>query len=475
MMASRGVDQLLGFITSIVIARFLSPFELGLATEAVVFVSLVLVVGEFGFAPVIIQRERLREQDTATAFWASLALGAALTLIGVGLSWPIAALYGEPRLQPLFAVMSLTFLFTAAGLVQEALLMREMDFRALEVRTILAVICSCTVGITLAALGFGPWAIVVQTLTISAVASALVWRSSPWRPTMTFSVPILKEMWSFASHVTGSRILNWAQLNVDNLLVGRFLGAANLGVYSLAFAIGFAPVNRLSEPLGQVLFPAFSRIQDRQQIALIWLRASRMLALIAVPAMLGLIVIAHDFVQVVFGQKWMGAVVVLQLLAPISLFQTLTGFNASVLQSIDRTRLLLRLTAVTTVLSMAAFAGGLPWGIKGVAVAYLIATVVLQSGYLWLTARAISMPLRQWLGSVSGVLQAGLLMLLVVAAAREALLSAAVPAAGRLAVLILLGVLSYAAGIRWRAPEAISELKAVRQRRREPLTDPATT
>jgi O-antigen/teichoic acid export membrane protein len=473
MMASQGMTQLLALLISIVIARFLSPRELGLATEATVFVTLALVLVDFGFGAVIVQRPTLDERDISTAFWAGMALGVALALIGVGLSWPIASLYGEPRVQSLFAVLSLVFLVTAPGIVPGALLTRDLRFRSLETRTILALIASAAVAIGLAASGFGPWAVVAQSLTIASVSTLLLWFSSRWRPRASFSVEKMKAMAAFTADVTGTQVLLWAGLNLDNFLVGRFVGAAALGAYAIAFAIALTPSSRVALPVTQVFFPAFSRISDRQQIAAVWLRASRMVAVVVVPTTLGLVAVAPDFVSVVYGRKWHAAVPVLQLLAPIGLMQALTAINGGLLKAIAQTRMQFRFTVVATLVSVGAFAAGLPWGIVGVAVVYLAVTLALQPAYVILTARAVGISSFDWLRSIGGVLQAGIAMMLVVLLGRALLDGAEVPTAARLVALMILGACVYVALLAWRAPEIRTELRGLGRRRRHISAAPA--
>ncbi len=181
MMASQASIQILAFATSIVVARFLAPRQVGLAAEALVFSSLALVAVDFGFASVLVQRPQLSEEDKSTAFWMGTLLGFLMTLLGIGLSWPIASLYGEPEVQSLFAVLSLVFVFTAPGIVQGALLTRDLKFRSLEVRTIIATTVSCATAMVLAVAGVGAWAIIAQHLTITSVSTLLLWRSSSWR------------------------------------------------------------------------------------------------------------------------------------------------------------------------------------------------------------------------------------------------------------------------------------------------------
>jgi O-antigen/teichoic acid export membrane protein len=465
-MASQGATQILALLTSVAIARLLSPREVGLAAEAVVFGSLALVIADFGVASVIVQRPSLSETDKSTAFWASMVMGAGLTALGVGLSWPIASLYGQPRVQSLFAVLSVAFLLTAPGIVQGALLTRELKFRQLELRNIVATGAACATAILLAALGFGPWAIVAQSLAVAGVSTVLLWRSSTWRPSLAFSWESLRGMAGFAGHSFGSKSLSWANLNVDNLLVGRFLGAAPLGAYSLACSLALSALNRLAVPIAQVFFPAFSRMQESARVAGAWLRAQQMVALVVIPATLGFVVIARELVVVVFGHKWLPAVPVLQLLAPIGLLQALTALNNGILQSTGQARTLFRATIVVSGVSLGAFAAGLPWGIKGVALAYLLASVVVQPWYLGITARAVGLSLRDCGGSISGLLQAGAGMVLAMLAGRELLLAAHVPAGPRLVVLIALGAVTYIALVARRAPEVRQELMTEIERRR---------
>jgi O-antigen/teichoic acid export membrane protein len=469
-MASQGAMQTMALLTSIVVARFLSPHQVGLASEAVVFVSLTLVVGDFGFGAVIVQRQRVSEDEVSTLFWAVCLLGLILTAFGIAISGAVADLYGEPEVQRLFAVMAITFAVTAPGIVQGALLTRELRFRNLELRTIAATVTSCTTAIVLAALGAGPWAIVAQTITMAAVSTLLLWRSSPWRPRLVFSVSYLRDVREYAGHVLGSKLVIWANANVDNLLVGRFLGAAPLGAYSLAFAVALTPVNRIAMPITQVFFPAFSRMREKGQIADVWLRSTRILAFVVVPSMLGLVVVGPDFVRAVFGHKWVHAGPVMQVLAAVALFQTLTSLNDVILAAINETRLLFWFRTTVSVVTLAAFAAGLPWGITGAATGYLIACAVLHPAYVWLTVRALGITVRAWIQSVFRVFVAGGAMCLVLVGLRVAMVHYGTPVGVRLAALVVWGAVLYLAvavrlmpDVRVEVSEALARRRAARE------------
>ena len=465
-MASSSSTVLMALLTSVAIAHFMTPRSVGLANEAVVFVTLTLTLGDMGVGAVIVQREQLSEVEISSLFWAGVGVGAGLTLLGVSISPLIAGLYGEPRVGGLFAALSLTFLVTGPGIVQAAILSRELRFRSLELRTIIAIVTSCTTAIVLAALGAGPWAIVVQTIVMAAMSTALVWRASPWRPMRRFSASVLREFRAYASHILGARLVGWANSNLDNLIVGRFLGAGALGAYSLAFAVALIPVNRIAAPITAVFFPAFSQIRDPEAIAAVWLRATRILAFVAVPVLAGLIVSAPELVRVVFGDRWRNAAPVMQLLAGVGMWQTLTALNDAILQAVAQTRLLLRVRTAVSVLTLVGFGVGTFWGIDGAAAGYLITCAILHPVYVQLTARAIGSSLKMWLQSVVGVSLAGGVMAVVLLAADHIYAANGVPAVVRLLTLIVIGALVYSALILVFVPSIVEEIQQVVRRRR---------
>jgi PST family polysaccharide transporter len=468
---SQGAGQILAFGTSVVVAHFLTPREVGLVVEALVFSSLSLVITDAGLAAALVQKPNLSEDDKTTAFWASVAMGFLIMLAAIGLSWPVADLYGESRVQVYLAAISPAFLFTALGIVQGALLTRELKFRSLELRTVIASFASTVTTVVLAVLGAGGWALVGQILSITGVSTALLWRSSDWRPRMSFSPASLRSMALFSGHVLGARSVQWARSNLDNLLIGRYLGASALGAYSIAFNLMVTPTLRVASPVTGVFFPAFSRMRDPVRIGAAWLRAVRLVAALVVPAMLAMIVVAPDFIDVVFGRRWHKAAPVLQILAAVGMVQALQALNYGILQSTANTRTLFRYTLFATAAAIGAFVAGLPWGIVGVATAYALASIVIEPTYLVLTARAIGVPVRAWLNSVRGVLEAGIGTALTLLAARIGLVHLDVPPGARLAVLIVLGCLVYPPLLWWRSPEVPAELRSVRASRSAHQTD----
>jgi O-antigen/teichoic acid export membrane protein len=454
-------------VVAVILARMLSPHDYGLAAMALVLASLGIVFSDVALGAALVQRTRLSEADRSTAFWTSVAVGVLCTVLGVGLSGVLADLYGDSAVQPLFAVLSLSFLVTSLATTHEALLVREMNFRSLELRMMIGTAAGAVAGIFLAAKGYGAWAIIGQQLAIAAVSTALLWLLSPWRPTFSFSRASLRSLGGFSGNVFAHRLLYYLHRNVDNLLIGRFLGPAALGVYGFAYNVMLVPFSRIAGPLTEVLFPAFSRMQhDRKRMTAIWVRAIRLVASFSVPALLGLVVVAPDFVSVVLGAKWADTdtTILIQILAWVGLLQSLQTLNPNILQALDKTDTLLRYTIVFFALHMTAFAVGLQWGVVGVAVGYLVSSLVVEPLFAWVTTRALGISPLVLVRGLSGVFQASALMFVAVLSTRLLLLEAGIGAPLRLLATVAVGIAVYVPCWMWRAGDALDELKTFRRR-----------
>lgn len=465
--------QLLRIAFAIALARLLTPHEYGLAGMALVFSTLALALSDLSLGVGLVQRREITEEDRSTVFWTSVGAGVALAVTGVTLSGPLAAFYGEPAVQPLFAALSIGFAIGSLGATHAALLHREMRFRSISIRVTASAFAGGVAGVTAAAIGLGPWALIVQALAISAVSTVLLWLSHPWRPRLLFSPGSLRDLGGFGARVLGVRLLEYARTNGDKLLVGRVLGSAPLGVYTVAFNIHLLPISRLVVAIQDTLLPALSRLQDeRERLAAAWLRVTRVVATLLVPALGGLVVVAPDLIPVLLGERWAEVAPLLQILAAGVVVLSVSALSFQVLTALDRTGTLLRFSAVEATLLVAAIAVGVRWGLTGVAVAYALVHLPTRAWLAWLATRALGMPFSRYVASVAGVVQAALPMLAVVAATRAALVEAATPAWLRLVVVVAVGVALYVPLALWRVPELRGEARRLLGRR-APAEGPA--
>jgi O-antigen/teichoic acid export membrane protein len=351
-----------------------------------------------------------------------------------------------------------------------------MSFRRLELLTMAGGLAGGVGAIVVAALDGGAWAIIAQQVITATVMTALVVVASPWRPQRTFSMASLRSLWGFSGYLVGHRLLFYLHQNADRFLIGRYIGAAALGTYAVAYNLMLIPVGRIGTPLQRVLAPAFSRMQEEpERMAAAWARVVRLVAVVTVPALAGLIVVAPDFIPVVLGAQWVEAVPLIQILAWVGMLQALQSPHIDVLMARGRTSVIFRYSCVFTAAHIVAFVVGLQWGVTGVAIAYAISSTLVEPTLTVLTARAMGVSPMVFVRSVTGVFQAAAVMAAGTLLLRAALVDADVPQLARLVIVSLAGVLIFVPLCAWRVPEVAQEVRGLFRRVSPPAKVPVAT
>lgn len=461
---SQVTGQIARVVVGLLLARLLTPSEFGLAAMALTFSGLTLVFTDLSLGAALVQRRSITEEDRSTVFWTTVGTGVACTAAGVLLAVPIANLFNEPGVRWLIVAESFCFVIVALSATQAALMTRAMAFRGLELRDVGGTLVGSAVALGLAFSGFGAWAIIGQSLAAAAASTILLWTFATWRPRFMFSRQSLRDCGGFGIKLFGSKLMGVVNTYADNLLVGRYLGAAALGMYAVAYNVMFNPVSRLITPIQGVLIPVFSRLQDEPaRLGQAWLRGSRLMAFAAFPAFAGMIAVAPDFIPVVLGKKWDEAVPVVQLLCIAGALQAVQTLQHSVLQARGKAGTLLRFMITSSVLNVTAFAFGLRWGITGVAGCFVVSRAVLLPVLTWRTAREVGVRPLDQLRSIWPVVEASILMLLAVAGTRHLLIHTGLGPGLRLLVLILVGVAAYGGLCVLRLRDVAAELRALRR------------
>jgi len=291
-------------VTTIILARLLSPSDFGLVGMAMVVIGFIGIFKDLGTSAAIIQRKKLSEGLLSSIFWVNVGFGA-LAMAVLFFGAPLGGLfYHEPRVDAILRVLSLTFFISGLSILQQALLERSLAFKKLAKVEISAVAAGAAVGIGMAFSGFGVWSLVFQSLTTVSVTTILLWLFSTWRPKWIFHWSEVKSVSSYSLNLTGFSIFNYFARNADYLLIGRYLGAQDLGYHTLAYRILLFPLQNISSVIGRVMFPVYSGIrEDNTRFAKAYLKVASTIALITFPMMLGVLALAKPFVLTVFGIK----------------------------------------------------------------------------------------------------------------------------------------------------------------------------
>jgi O-antigen/teichoic acid export membrane protein len=370
---SQGGKQVSQFVITAILARLLSPADFGLVAMATVFTGFAMIFGELGISSALIQKQDLDEDHWSSAFWLNLLVGFFLAIIFYFSAPFIALFYKKPELVCILQVLSINFILVSFAIIQQTILTKEMNFRSLMVRDIFAVLVSGVLGIVLALRGWGVWSLIVQTLTFSIVNGLLLWILSKWRPKFIISLLAIRDIFHFSANMTGFQIVNYFGRNIDQLLIGKFLGTQALGYYSLAYKLMLLPLQNISWVISRVMFPAFSSIQNNiEKSRLTYLSMIKAVSLVALPLMFCMLALAAPFIKTVLGEQWMGVVLILKILCFCGMIQSVATNMGNVIMAQGRADLQFKLGTLGMGVSAISVFCGIKWGIVGVAVSYTI-------------------------------------------------------------------------------------------------------
>lgn len=392
---SQGGQQVLQFVLMLVLARLLRPADFGLVGMVTVFTGFAMLFADLGLGAALVERSELRDAHLDTAFWLNVAFGILLAA-GFVLGAPaIAALYDEPALVAIVRVSSVSFIITALTVVQRSVLQRELDFRPIVIVSVLGQLAGGAVAVGIALAGGGVWSLVAHPLVASSVTSAGLWWHGNWHPSLRVERASLNDLWSFGANLTGFNALNYWVRNADDFLIGRYVGAGPLGLYSRSYAVMLLPLRRVSGAIGQVMFPALARISgDVDRSRRIYLKAIGVISMVTFPMMLGLLVVADEFVLGVLGHQWRDAIPILRVFCLVGVLQSVGTTTGWLYQSQGRTDWMFRWGLASGAVTIIAFLAGLPWGALGVAIAYAIRTFGLTYFNFVIPGRLINMSFR---------------------------------------------------------------------------------
>lgn len=374
---SQILNQIVQLYIGIKLAILLDPGDFGLVGMVYVFSRFTQVLADAGIGAAIIQKDNIETRELNSAFWFSIAIGFLLFIVLSLVAPLIANFFSQPILTSLTRWIASTFLIASLCIVPISLLVKEFRFRDIAIIESMSFFLGGIVAIVAAVNGLGVWSLIIQAMGMAISKTVIVFFLSKWRPKILFDWNAVKGLFPFSMNLTGAQLINYWVRNADNLLIGKFLGEVDLGLYSRAYSFMLIPVQQVSAVASRIMFPAFSEIQnDVPRIRAIYLRTISMIALLTFPIGLGLMVVANNFVYGVLGEEWAGMVPILQILCILSLTQSLGATAGVIYQSLGRTDIQLKWSIYASVVYISAFVFGLQWGVVGVAASYTIASLV---------------------------------------------------------------------------------------------------
>lgn len=369
-------NQGIQFLFSIVLARLLTPEDYGIVAMVVIFFAIAQTFVDSGFSSAIVRKKDRTESDLSTCFYFNIFVGLGFYILLFLCSPFIADFYDQPILSPIVKISGLTVLINSLCIVQQAQFTIRIDFKTQAKITLTSTVISGILGILLAYLGYGVWALVWQGVTGSFVRMILFWILSKWRPRESFSKDSFHYLFGYGSKLLASGLLDTTYNNIYPIVIGKFYSPAQLGNFSRAQGWASLPSSNITGVLQRVTFPVLTEIQvDDERLATSYRKLLRMSAFVVFPLMMLLAAVASPLVRVVITAKWDACVPYLQIICFAMMWYPIHAINLNLLQVKGRSDLFLRLEIIKKVVGVCVMCVTIPLGVKAMCYGMIFTSV----------------------------------------------------------------------------------------------------
>ena len=355
---------IIAFFANIILARKLSAEDYGLIGLLTVFISIANSITESGFSSALIQKKDVTQTDYCTVFlW---NIGVACLLYGLLFIFApqLGAYFNNPLLGPILRAQGVIIIINGLCTIQTTRLTKNLDFKSLAIRNLIATCVGSLTGVALVLLDYGVWALVWQAIVNSVVGCMLLWYVSKWRPEWIFNKSSFMGMLKFGSYIFLSGICNTIYINIQSFIIGKAFSVKDLGYYSQAKRLEQVPVDGTSAVLSQVLFPVYSSIaEDRNRHIQAVRKNIKIITYITFPMMMLLIVIAHPLIVGLFTDKWEPSVPMFQIICIVGMFSPVNVANTEIFRSIGAGLIYFNLQTTKRVVGLIFILSSVPFGL----------------------------------------------------------------------------------------------------------------
>ena len=441
---AKWLAQILSWASTLIVARLLTPADYGIVGMAMVYSGLVQVVSELGIGSAVVQQRDLTAPDLAQLSGFSVALGCVWFLLSLAVAAPIAAFFGEPAVREVIIVLGLTFVAAGFRTMPIALMTRDFRFRRLAGLDGIEALVLVGVTLTGAIAGLGYWALVSGVVTSRVVGAIAAQVSQPQHIALPLHLTRVTPTLQFGFHVLVSRIAWYVHSNADFAIVGRLLGKASLGAYSIGWTIASIPVTRVHALYQRVMPAIFSAVQGSpSELSRYMQRLTEGVAIITIPACIGIALVADQFVLIVLGDHWRPAVTPLRILAVAAALRSLTPLLAQLLVGTGHAKENRNTMIAAAVVLPVLFYLGSRWGTTGVAWAWLVGhPLVIMTNQVRHALRITNTRLAEYLRALWPAVSSTAVMAVVVLAVR-ALVDMALPLTAQFTTIVAAGATAY--------------------------------
>ena len=366
--------MLIQFISGIILARLLTPYDYGCIGMLTIFMVLAESFIDGGFGSALIQKKHPTQEDYSTIFFWNLGMAVLLYVVLFFSAPAIARFYNIPLLCEVLRIQGIILFIYAFNIVQRNQLQKKLNFKMLSIVTITTSLIALSVTIFMAYHGYGVWSLVTQHILTAAIPALVFWFYIKWRPILTFSMQSFHELFSFGFYMFLTHIINQFGQQIQGLLIGRFYTASTMGFYSKAFATEKLSSQSISQVMTQVTYPLYAEVQDDKVVLSKMIRRLTMtLAYVTFPLMFILILIAKPVFVILYSDRWLESVPYFQVLCFAGLAGCLQAVNFQSISAIGKSKTMFVWTLLKRVVGICAVVVGLLFGgMKGLLIGVVI-------------------------------------------------------------------------------------------------------
>lgn len=395
--AGQLIRQVVQVVGSVALARLLSPDDFGLLGMALIFVGVGQLLADFGIGSALVHDRESKSDPVilSTCFWLNLAVSVLLAILIAALAPVIAGFFGRSDLAPITALLSVNLVVSGLLVVPQSMLYRDMRFADLAYAQVGGSFVGLLTAVSMAWNDLGVWALVVQPIAGNLATGSILYFLVRWAPSFNFSYSRVRHLLHFSGNVMGTSLLSYAQRSADGLLIGRFLNAHAVGLYSQATQIMLLPLQQVSSVVVRVLFPTLVQLQaDMPRFRKAYLKSVSAIALITFPLMTGLFALSDDFIIVVLGPGWTDMAPLLRVLSWVGMMQSIATTTGTLFLGSGNAAAMFRVSLVVTPVIIGGISAGTHWGIEGVAIGYALGSF---STFFYSMTKAMRLVNLQWM------------------------------------------------------------------------------
>lgn len=354
----------MNFIIGIVMARLLSPSDYGITALPAVFTLVAQQLQDGGLSGALVRKPDMTEEDLSTSFYYSIGVGIFLyAVLFFAAPW-IAEFYNTPVLVPLMRLTALGFLWGPLATPQTVILKRRLDFKTPTKIAIVNRVLGAVLGIGLALMGYGLWALVISNVFGGVFFVLFNWLAVRWLPKAGWSKASFKYLWNYGNKMMASGLLDTLYNNIAPIFIGKYYSPAQLGVYNRAQSYASMPSSNVTGVISNVTFPVLAKMHDDDEaLAFNYRRMLKVSAFVIFPLMMGLSALARPLVITMITAKWEGCIILLQIICFSMMWYPIHAINLNLLQVKGRSDLFLRLEIIKKVMGLTILCVSLPMGL----------------------------------------------------------------------------------------------------------------